>query len=224
MTMKIFDLLSHLLFPEKCILCNRILKGEESDLCHDCRINEPQCPILSDKYPFIDRWTALWYYEDTVRGSLLRYKFHGKRHYAQAYGRLLAMKLVREERVDFDILTWVPVGDKRRRKRGFDQVELLAEGLGIALGYTPQKLLKKIRNNPPQSGIVGAAQRRANVLGAYQVLRPELVAGRRILLLDDIITTGATAGECARVLLTAGATEVQFAVVAAARQHKKVSR
>ena len=87
----------------------------------------------------------------------------------------------------------------------------------------PVKLLKKIRNNPPQSGISGAAERRANVLGAYQVIQPERLAGMKILLLDDVITTGATAGECARVLLTAGAEEVHCGAVAAARRHGKLS-
>ena len=82
-------------------------------------------------------------------------------------------------------------------------------------------LLHKIRNNRPQSRIRGQAQRRANVLGAYVTVDQEKLAGKRILLLDDIITTGATAGECARVLLTAGAKDVYCAAVAAARSQKK---
>ena len=83
---------------------------------------------------------------------------------------------------------------------------------------TPVPLLKKVRHNRPQSGIHGAAQRRANVLGAYRELDREAIAGKKILLLDDILTTGATAGECARVLKTAGAKEVHCAAVAAARK------
>ncbi len=219
--MKLLYHLSAWLFPPKCVLCGSFLEKEETDLCHRCRIHAPECPILHSKYPFLKRWTALWYYEDVVRGSLLRYKFYKKRHYAAAYARLLGMKLLREDRADFDIMTWNPISRRRRRQRGFDQVQLLAVHLGRELGVKPQRLLKKIRDNPAQSGIVGQAERRANVLGAYRVLRPESVVGKRILLLDDIVTTGATAGECARVLLTAGAKEVHFAVIAAARQHKK---
>lgn len=224
MKMRYLQAIVQWLFPPKCVLCGKILEKDETDFCHQCRIDAPECPIVRDKYPFISRWTAMWYYEDTVRRSLLRYKFYGKRHYAAAYGRALAMKLQREERTDFDVMTWVPVSDKRRRKRGFDQVELIADCLGQELGSQPRAYLKKIRNNPPQSRIVGQAERRANVLGCYGVLHPEEITGKRILLLDDIITTGATAGECARMLLTAGAKEVQLAVVAAARQHKKGSR
>lgn len=224
MKMKLFHLFRQWLFPEKCVLCGKVLEKDELDLCHHCRIHAPECPVINSRYPYLNSWIALWYYEDVVRRSLLRYKFYGKRAYASRYARLLGMKLLREERADFDVLTWIPISDKRRRKRGFDQVELLAEKLGKELGVTPQPLLKKIRDNPAQSGIVGQAERRANVLGVYQVQNPQLIQGKRVLLLDDIVTTGATAGECARVLLTAGAKEVHFAVLAAARQHKKVNR
>ena len=79
-------------------------------------------------------------------------------------------------------------------------------------------LLHKIRHNRPQSGIIGDAQRRANVLGVYRVENPELLQGKKVLLLDDIVTTGATAGECARVLLTAGAKEIHCGAMAIARR------
>ena len=222
--MKLKEWIFGWLFPEKCILCGAILQRDEMDLCHRCRIDAPECPVSKNKYPFIDRWTALWYYEDNARYSLIRYKFHNRRNYADGYARMLAMKLMREDRLDFDVLTWIPISQKRLRKRGFDQVELLAQNLGRELQIEPIPTLRKIRDNRKQSGIVGQAQRRANVLGAYQAMEPEKFAGKRVLILDDILTTGATAGECARVLLTAGATKVELAVVAAARQSKKTDR
>lgn len=222
--MKILQVISAWLFPDKCVLCGKVLEKDETDLCHRCRIHAPECPISNSRYPYLKQWVALWYYEAEARESLLRFKFGGKRHYADAYGRFLAMRLSREKLTDFDILTWVPVSDKRRRQRGYDQVELIADALATELGLRAQSCLKKMRDNPAQSGITGQAERRANVLGAYRVVDPDSVKGKRILLLDDIITTGSTAGECARVLLTAGAKEVNLAVVAAARQHKKGNR
>jgi ComF family protein len=129
------------------------------------------------------------------------------------------MKLMTEDRLDFDLLTWIPISAQRLRKRGYDQVELLAQKVARELNRPLVPTLKKIRHNQPQSGIVGAAERRANVLGAYSILDGADVAGKRILLLDDILTTGATASECSRVLLTAGAAEVQFAAVAGANQN-----
>ena len=216
--MILYDYLVHLLFPPKCILCGKLLKKEEQDLCRECRVDSPQYPGQKDKLQFLDSFTAVWYYEDTVRRSLLRYKFYGARSFAQGYGRLLAMRLLQEHPEGFDCLTWVPVSPLRKLWRGYDQVELLAEAVGRELGMTPVPLLKKIRHNRPQSGIPDAAKRRANVLGAYREVNREAVSGKRILLLDDILTTGATAAECARVLLTCGAKEIHCAAMAAARK------
>ncbi len=209
-----------LLFPPKCILCGKILEKEETDLCHQCRVEAPECPISRTKRSFLDSWVAVWYYEGNVRSSLLRYKFSRARHYSNAYGRLLAMKLTQTYPNGFDLLTWVPISPKRKLCRGYDQVELLAKAVGRELGMEPLRTMKKIHHNPPQSGISGSAQRRANVLGVYRAVCPELVQGKRVLLLDDIMTTGATAGEAARVLLTAGAKEVHCGVVAVTPNHK----
>ena len=207
----------HLLFPPKCLLCRKVLAEDELDLCKACRIDSPQCSNTQKKLPFIDSWSAVWYYEDTARRSLLRYKFRGMRSYARGYGRLLAMQLLKDHPEDFDLLTWVPVSRLRKWKRGYDQVELLACSVGRELGLEPIPLLQKHRHNRPQSGIVGDAQRRANVLGVYRVVNAQDIRDQRILLLDDIITTGATASECARMLLTAGAKEIHCGAMAVAR-------
>ena len=175
-------------------------------------------PVRKENLQFLDSFTAVWYYEGSVRRSLLRYKFYGARSFAEGYGRLLAMKLMQAHPDGFDCLTWVPISPLRRFKRGYDQVELLAKAVGRELGMTPVPLLRKVRHNRPQSSLRDTARRRANVLGAYRERNREQITGKRILLLDDILTTGATAGECARVLLTAGAKEVHCAAVAAARK------
>lgn len=210
-----------LLFPPKCVLCNRILDRNELDLCRECRSDSPECTGKPSKLPFVDSWLAVWHYEGTVRRSLLRYKFYGKRHYALSYGRLLAMKLHKEREGAYDLITWVPISRWRKLRRGYDQVELLAQAVCTELGIAPVQCLRKIRHNRAQSGIVGQAHRRANVLGVYDAVNKESFQGKRVLLLDDIITTGATVGECARVLLTAGAEEVHCAAIAAVNHHKK---
>lgn len=212
------------LFPPKCILCGKLLENDETDLCRQCRVDAPVCGGSRKKLPFLDSWTAVWYYEDPVRSSILRYKFSGKRSYAPAYGRLLAMKLQQTHPEGFDVLTWVPVSAVRRFTRGYDQVELLAAAVGKELGMEPVPMLKKVRHNRAQSGISGQAERRANVLGVYRVTDPRQVAGKKILILDDVITTGATVGECARVLLTAGAGEVHCGALAVAGHQAKGSR
>ncbi len=216
--MSMLHFLSDVLFPPKCILCGKVLENGEIDLCRGCRMDAPEHPQGKLKLQFLDSWTAIWYYEGSVRRSLLRYKFYRARHLARGYGRILAMRLQERYPEGFDLITWVPISPMRKLIRGYDQDELLARAVGKELGLAPVPLLKKLRNNPPQSGITGHAQRRANVLGIYRGINLEQLQGKRVLLLDDILTTGATAGECARVLLTAGAREVHCAVVAAARK------
>ena len=216
--MKLYYFLLRILFPPKCILCGKLLKRNEQDLCRECRCEGPEYPQRKEKIQFLDSFTAVWYYEGTVRRSLLRYKFYGARNLAEGYGRVLAMKLLQSHPEGFDCLTWVPVSPLRKLRRGYDQVELLAKAVGGELGLEPVPLLKKVRHNRPQSSLTDAAKRRANVLGVYREQNREMITGKRILLLDDILTTGATAGECARVLLTCGAKEIHCAAVAAARK------
>ena len=211
--------LINLLFPPKCVLCRRILQKQETDLCRECRADAPEFTKSKRRIPFVAQWTGIWYYSGNVRGSIHRYKFSNARRYAAAYAKLLAVRLQKEEMDSFDILSWIPVSASRKRKRGYDQSQLLAEALGQELGCESVAVLKKYRNNPPQSTLTLQAERRANVLGAYRAVDPEFFRGKRVLLLDDIITTGATVSECARVLLTAGAKEVRCAAMAVA-DHK----
>lgn len=219
--MKLLDFVLDLLYPPKCLLCDGVLERNQLDLCPDCRVHQPICPISKNKLPFVDSWLALWYYEENAKESLRRYKFRGKRCYAPGYGRLLAMKIQQELEGEFDLITWIPVSKRRRFKRGYDQVQLLAEAVGKELNMAPLPCLRKIRDNPPQSGISGHAQRRANVLGAYEAVNRAQFSGKRILLLDDILTTGSTSEECAKVLLTAGAASVHLAAIAAANHHER---
>ena len=151
----------------------------------------------------------MWYYNGKVRHSILLYKFYNRRSYGSIYGRLLAEKLLREPLCDYDILTWVPVSRRRNYFRGYDQVELIALAAGQKLETPAMATLRKVRHTRPQSRLSDISQRKA------------AVAGRRILLLDDIITTGSTISECARVLLTAGAKEVHCAAVAALNKEKR---
>ena len=210
-----------ILFPPKCVLCARFLKQAETDLCHDCRQDAEPFPGSKAKIPFIAHWTALWYYKDNVRSSIHRFKFGNRRYYAEVYGRLLAVRLCETRFAEVDMVTWVPVSLLRKFRRGYDQSRLLANALGKELSLPVFQALKKTRHTPPQSTLGHAPQRRANVLGAYRITDPDRIVGKRILLLDDVVTTGATASECAKLLLTAGAKEVLLATVAVAKHDKK---
>ena len=210
-----------LFFPPKCVLCKKVLAKEETDLCRDCREHQPEYTEHKIKLSFLAQWTGLWYYKENVRSSILRYKFYGRRSYGQIFGRLLAMKLLKDGWDDTDVLSWIPISRQRKFTRGYDQSELLAKAVAEELGLDAVPTLRKIRNTKPQSTMGDAAHRRANILGAYEVIDPDFVKGKRILLLDDIITTGVTASEAARMLLTAGAKEVKLATLAVASHDKQ---
>ena len=152
-----------------------------------------------------------------MRESLLRYKFHSLTAYAKIYGEFLS-KCLDENEISCDSITWVPLSRRRRRLRGYDQARLLAEELSRRRGLPCEELLRKRRNNPAQSSLGGPAARRANVAGVYRAVSPEAIRGKRILLVDDIVTTGATLCECAGVLRHAGAAAVYAVTVARSRK------
>lgn len=202
-------------YPARCILCDSLLPENETDLCHSCRKEAPEWKKGNFKISFVARWAAVWYYKDNVRQSLQRYKFLKRRHYSIVYGRLLAQRIHASGLEDFDVLTWVPSSFRRRWSRGFDHTALIARAAARTLGCQAVPVLRKIRHNPPQSRLKDFATRRANVLGVYRVRRRQPVAGKRILLIDDIVTSGATLSECAKTLTFAGADTVLAAAVAA---------
>lgn len=208
-----------LLFPKKCILCRNLLSKNQTDLCHTCRQNAPEFSSSKNNIPFVAGWTAVWYYRDNVKKSIQRYKFSNARSYAQAYGRFLALR-IQQMQVDFDYITWVPVSFRRRFQRGYDQVELLAKAVSKELDIPVIPTLKKLRHTPAQSHLKDPSQRKANILGAYGMLPACQVVGKTVLLLDDVITTGSTASECAKVLLSAGAKDIYCAAVASAHKDK----
>lgn len=210
-----------LIYPRKCALCKCVLSKNETDLCAGCRTMGPEFILSKKKISHVAGWTAVWYYKEKARQALIDYKFHNHRAYSHAYGRLLSMKLLSEGQQDFDMITCVPLSFGRLWERGFDQVRKIAVTVSRELEIPLVRTLKKIVNNAPQSSIAGEAQRRANTLGVYKAYKPKRFVGKRILLLDDIVTTGSTASECARVLMTAGAKEVYFAAVAATQDYKR---
>ena len=203
-----------LLFPPRCTVCSKLLKQEELDFCQTCRAKMPVLDAPIKRGEFFAQCYCVTDYVGEVAASIKRYKFQGMQQYAEAYGRLLAMQLLRM-RAEFDVLSWVPISKKRLRKRGFDQSYLLARTVASELGFSCVRTLEKVRDNPAQSSLKGAENRRANVINAYRAVAPEHFINRRVLLIDDILTTGATLSECSRVLLTAGAESVICATVAA---------
>lgn len=208
-----------LFFPPRCGFCGKLLGRGEEGMCAKCQATLPWLTggAAEQKGEFFALCVSPLRYQGEVRASIHRYKFKGLRGYAPLYGGLVAQCVRDHPSCGYDLISWVPLSGKRRRERGYDQAFLLARATAAALEGTAISTLRKRRHTEAQSGLEGAAERRANVLGAYDIIDPALVADKRILLLDDVITTGATISECARVLRTAGAKTVVCATLARAR-------
>ncbi|QNL44443.1 ComF family protein [Oscillibacter hominis] len=199
-----------LLFPPKCPFCQKVQNAP--GICPACRQSLPWAEPLVKEGAGFGRCAAPLRYEGSVREAILRFKFNGKISGAELFGDFLASAAAEAFAGEFDCVTWVPVSRRRLRKRGFDQAQMLAEAASAHWEEKPLRLLRKVQDNPAQSGQSSASARRANVLGVYEPL-PE-ARGRRILLIDDVITTGSTLAECVKVLRLAGAEQVVCAAVA----------
>ena len=211
-----------ILFPPKCPFCQCILKCPEDILCMDCQV---ALPWLTGKQSergvdFAKVCISPLRYRGTVREAVLRYKFAGRRGYARPFGILMAQCAKDHWEKLPDGVTWVPLSGRRRQRRGYDQSELLARQIGAELNLPVYPTLKKIRHTNPQSHLTDSSARRANALGAYALLSGAEVAGLRLILVDDVVTSGSTLGECARVLATGGTEAIFCLTLAQSKNHK----
>ena len=204
--MSLREKLLDLFFPPHCAFCR---KAGVHGLCKDCERSLPYARVQLCEGAGFGKCASPLLYEDAVRESLLRFKFHGAQGAAEELGG------------EFDTVTWVPVSRKRERERGYDQAFLLARETASHWGIKPMRLLRKTKDNAAQSGLASAAERRGNVLGVYTAENIDKIRGAKILLIDDILTTGATLGECVRVLREAGAERVVCATLARAVTEKE---
>jgi len=177
-----------------------------------------ECGACRNDAPAFDGARSFGLYTGTLRQAILRMKFGADERLAARLGELLAApwhSLPAADEFDSSIIVPVPLHRSRRRERGFNQAEWLAAGLARALARqngraAPQVVstcLRRKRATPPQTGLSVAA-RRENLRGAFEVIKPEVLRARRVVLVDDVMTTGATLSACARALKHAGAMQV----------------
>jgi ComF family protein len=215
--------LLELLYPPKCPFCGRLLKDGAEEICPDCRGSLPWTGSGAGavtKGSYFSTCVSPLYYRDRARQGLLRFKFRRRSSAGRCFGRLMAECVQAHITAEPDMVTYVPLSFLRLRKRGYSQSRLLAEAMAAQLGLTCLRLLRKRRHTRPLSGIRGDEQRRAVVSGAFALCRgaEERMAGKRVLLVDDVVTSGATLAECSRLLLTAGADRVYCATLCRANR------
>jgi ComF family protein len=150
-------------------------------------------------------------YADTLRELIHLFKYSQIRPLARPLGALIARAIPREHR--FDLIIPMPLHWKKRWSRGYNQSELLAKEIARRWGVPIRKIVRRVKPTAPQAGLSNS-KRRLNVRGAFAVRKGANLKGLRVLLIDDVLTTGATAGACASVLKRAGASHVAVAVVA----------
>ena len=203
----------------RCDICgeavNSFQNEEEAVLCGMCRRVPPR---------FV-RAYAYGGYDGALRGLIHLLKYQQVKPAAEPLGRLLAASLKDFEGDRTVLVIPVPLFRAKERQRTFNQAEMLSR---VALKHltlessTPFELhtgnLQRVRSTVSQTGLT-SHQRRKNVRGAFALLKPQLVHGRSVLLIDDVYTTGTTLNECARVLRSAGAEKVWVATVARVLRH-----
>ena len=199
-----------LLFPTKCPFCQKIMERPEDLVCPDC---QRKLPWLTGKgaerkVDFADVCFSPLGYRDRVPEAVRRYKFGRGKAYGRPFGLLAAQCAQDHLPRRPDAVTWAPLSRQRLRERGFDQAELMARAAGEALGLPVIPMLKKVRHTGAQSDLEDERERRANVRGAYALLPGAGVSGKKLLLVDDVVTTGSTLGECAKTLLLGGADRI----------------
>lgn len=207
--MRVGEALLDLLFPPKCPFCQRLLHDPRAPLCPNCQASLPWLTGRAGERR-VDFTQGCWSplaYQAQVREAVQRYKFAPAPAYGRPFGLLMA-QCARDQGVEAELVTWAPLSKKRRRKRGFDQGELLARTVGECLALPVLPLLEKSRHTVPQSSLPDGAARRANALGAYSLLPGRRIEGGRVLLVDDVVTSGATLSECARLLCQGGTKQV----------------
>jgi ComF family protein len=232
----------NLLFPPRCAYC-RIDIAEPEDrlpICESCRRllvpehwvgcrhcggailgdgeSSDNCPSCNDPPLLFDRAVVLGRYQNEVREVVLKMKHPRNENLSLAMGKLLGQNRFFElAEIGADMIVPVPMYWSRRWKRGTNSAELLARCLGRKLGLPVwRRLLVRCKNTSPQAGL-SPKMRFSNMRGAFRVRSEGDLHGRRILLVDDVLTTGATCSEAAKALKKAGAAMVAVAVVARAQ-------
>ena len=211
-------ILLELLYPSKCPFCGRVLERGEEGWCASCQEGLPWVePGDTRTVDFCGACLSPLWYRGSVPDAVHRYKFGGGQGHAGLFGLLMAQCLQDRWAEPVDLITWAPLHPKRRRERGYDQAELLARRVGELTGLAVENTLEKVRATAVQSEINEDETRRANVKDAYRALPGLALAGKRIVLVDDVVTTGATLSECAAALRRAGADSVAGLTFARAR-------
>ncbi|MGN1433455.1 MAG: ComF family protein [Ruminococcus sp.] len=208
---KLKDSVKDILFPVRCPYCETVISKTEY-ACEDCKKKFPSPAII--KYAVGGyKCTSPFPYDGIFKKAVKKFKFGNKGGYAKQLAFPMVQSILESyPGVNFDLITCVPMHKKRLIERGYNQAELLAKECAKIMNIPYFDTLEKFRENREQHSIK-ASERAKNVRGVYRTIDKELVTDKNILIIDDIITTGNTLGECAGTLIKSGCNSVNCAVL-----------
>lgn len=230
------DILKTVFYPNRCAGCGKVIpfggywcENCENDIsvilqpiCSKCGNELEKCDCKNEHVFSWDAVVAPFYYEGSVRSAIHRFKFRNHPKLSFMFANAMSESVKSMEDVEkIDVIACVPMVEKKKKERGYNQSELLAKDISGILNIPfSSSLLIKVRDTKTQHSLSGQ-QRAGNVFGAYAVSNDIPVKGKTILLCDDIKTTGATLSECCKILKLAGAREV-YCVCAAITNKEKI--
>lgn len=209
---RLYRYLIHFIYPNRCSGCNKII-GFNDPFCESCA--KKLIPCKKDfTVENTDAFTAFCMYDGIARKILLNFKSDpcGNTDHAFAYGIFRALS-EKELCGGIELITYIPMERGDFEKRGYNQTELIARELRFLLKVPCAGVLEKCHKTEHQKSL-GGEERRRNMIGAFRVTDPNTVRGRRVLLVDDLCTTGSTISAAAKALREAGASEVVAAAFA----------
>lgn len=225
---RLLEKLVRVVFPPRCIFCSKILSLDaDIEICRGCY---QKIPFIEGGFLYIDNRhkhacgcdyvVCVCRYTGIVRDSMIKYKFFDKSGYYRAFAKLLAGRIKKmTDYHKFDIILSIPLHKEKENVRGYNQSKLIASLVSRETGV-PEKSewLSRIRRTDSQS-LLNKTGRYLNVKGAFEVKCRKEIKGKKILLIDDIMTTGYTLDECGKALREAGAESVVGAVIASGRKY-----
>lgn len=219
---EVLEFILEVLFPSRavCLGCGDERGCNQPFLCDECiaLLHSENVQVIRPEWQTrgLERVSFVYYYGRPIRGLIRSFKFHGIRVLARIFAPVMAELAGELELKEIDCLVPVPLHPARERERGYNQAKLLADALSVQIGIPVRTdLLKRIRKTRQQARL-SHSQRGKNTRGAF--LTEQNLNGMRILLVDDVITTGSTVSSCAEALRAAGAAHVEAISIAGTRR------
>lgn len=213
------DYILDLIYPNVCGFCNRICK---ESLCNECE-EKIQANLIcnidnyeNDNTKYFSQHLYLFKYDNEIRNKILDYKFNDKAYLYKTFSKII----IKNKKIygffkKYDIIIPVPIHKKRMKIRGYNQSALIAKEIAKKIDYIrlESNVLLKIRNIKPQSTL-NKLERNENVKNAYMIKNVDKIKNKRVLLFDDIFTTGNTVNECSKLLKLNGAKDIGIITLA----------